>query len=1129
VESAILLILGLLIGWVFARWQLSKGIGTGASPQSHSAAAPNEPPLASRLHQINETLEPFARDAAHTNELAENADFRKAAALLADPKIPLESVLDYAFGQNWALSCAAFVALKERPDGRTAASRVPPRFNSLSVWQMTFALKFLASVEPKLPAGAPLIGYRDWWSENTLLRHVLADHFAALGDDDPADPGADVMALPDATRSQIKDLLRDVHHPLAARLAEKLVPDAPSFEQGAGSSHRSSSAFLESLGRFWDKDEDKNAGIHLEAPSWKDALDAAERLVNGGSARVLLVSGEPYVGKTTFLRLLASRLKSKDWRVFEASGADLQAGQMYIGQLEGRIREALTALDVRNDIIWYVPDLLALAMSGTHQSQSASILDQILPALAAGCVLMWTEATPAATARLQQVRPSLRRYLEIVRMEEMPEEEALALAKDFADRLGTTLGKTADPSFAATAIDVAESYLSAMHLPGSALSLMKLSALRTEKAAAKRLNGDHILETLSQLTGLPLSILDGAERLSLENVRDFFSSRVIGQPEAVASVVERIAMLKSGLNDPGKPIAVFLFAGPTGTGKTELAKAVAEYLFGSVDRMIRLDMSEYQTHESCAKILGGVGLPTDAETLISRIRKQPFSVVLLDEFEKAHPQIWDLFLQVFDEGRLSDASGQMADFRHCLIILTSNLGATSHRDSGLGFTPVPASFTDEQIERAIAQTFRPEFQNRLDKIIVFKPLTRELMRAILSKELARIFERRGLKDRAWAVEWDATALEFLLEKGFSPEMGARPLKRAIDHFVVAPLAETIVERRFPEGDQFVFIRRDGNALRADFIDPEGEGETNLVTPAVPGARIGAPPNLFEMMRVPSGRSEEITALASAHEPIVERLASPEWAEFKTELTREINAPGFWSRPDRSETLMRLELMDRIEVAAETATSLQGRLARQSGTRGKNIRDLIARLAMQIHLVSEGMKDLDEKAPAEAALIVEPAFVTDPEDNDAARAWREEIAQMYRAWAQNRNMNTTEIDGIAGVTGPALLVAGFGAHRTLARETGLHILERSDSAGSAARTTAQVLLAPLPLGTASKAELRQALAAAFAQARRGTNIVRRYRRAPTPLVRNGDGTLRSGKVEDVLRGNFDLFGHEPART
>jgi len=166
--------------------------------------------------------------------------------------------------------------------------------------------------------------------------------------------------------------------------------------------------------------------------------------------------------------------------------------------------------------------------------------------------------------------------------------------------------------------------------------------------------------------------------------------------------------------------------------------------------------------------------------------------------------------------------GEIADLRHCLIILTTNLGSTAHRSLGLGFAPQPDVFTKEQVMRAISETYRPEFQNRLDKVIVFRQLTRELMRGILKKELAALPERRGLKERDWAIEWESSALEFLLEKGFSAEMGARPLKRAIDHYVVAPLAAIIVEKRFPEGEQFLFVRSDGAGIQAEFVDPDAD-------------------------------------------------------------------------------------------------------------------------------------------------------------------------------------------------------------------------------------------------------------------------------------------------------------------
>ena len=516
----------------------------------------------------------------------------------------------------------------------------------------------------------------------------------------------------------------------------------------------------------------------------------------------MLVSGEPLVGKSSFLSLLAQKIAPDGWSVFEARGADLQADQIYIGQLEGRIRQVVDELAKARRTIWYIPDIVQLAMSGTHSGQSATILDQIIPAIAAGRLVVWAEASPKGMARLLRINPSLRGLFETVTIEPMSADDTLSLARGVMRQMEERANIRFEPDCAEVARDTVSHVMGSNALPGSVLLMLKLTVVRAEKKDDV-ISSRQILETLSQLSGLPLSILDTREQLDLAAVRDFFNARVIGQDEAVGAVVDRIAMLKAGLNDPGKPIGVFLFAGPTGTGKTELAKAVSEFLFGSAERMIRLDMSEFQTHESMQQDPRAERRSAfEADSLISRVRKQPFSVVLLDEFEKSHPMIWDLFLQVFDEGRLTDAMGQAADFRHCLIILTTNLGATAIAARGSASRRRRTSSPRNRCCARSARPIRPEFQNRLDKVIVFRPLTRELMRGILKKELASLLERRGLKDRDWAVEWESSALEFLLEKGFSPEMGARPLKRAIDQYVVAPLAATIVEKRFPEGDQF---------------------------------------------------------------------------------------------------------------------------------------------------------------------------------------------------------------------------------------------------------------------------------------------------------------------------------------
>ena len=233
-----------------------------------------------------------------------------------------------------------------------------------------------------------------------------------------------------------------------------------------------------------------------------------------------------------------------------------------------------------------------------------------------------------------------------------------------------------------------------------------------------------MLSTLSDATGLPLHVLDPRASLSLERVRAFFEARVLGQPEAV-DVPRRPDRARQGGADRSDPAARRLpLRRPDRHGKTEIAKAFSEFVFGSADRLVRLDMSEYQTPESLDRLLGDAAVEKQAAPLIAQVRKQPFSVLLLDEFEKAHPQIWDIFLQVFDDGRLTDRSGRTVDLRHCVIILTSNLGSAIPTGPGIGFVGRTGSFDASGVLKSVEQSFRPEFLNRLDRVVVFRPLGR---------------------------------------------------------------------------------------------------------------------------------------------------------------------------------------------------------------------------------------------------------------------------------------------------------------------------------------------------------------------------------------------------------------------
>ena len=1063
--------------------------------------AATEESLSDHLLRLENYFRPVAHNASHPREIGENAQFQEAVAVLADANVSLDKVRQYALGANWLLACVGLAALGRRADGSQMMGDILAHFDKLDPSSMYFALEYIVAAPSRPAVGAPLANAKEWWCDNVLMPQLFRDYLAErerLGDA-PLFGSSEPSPI---SANAIKALLERVAHPYA----KALLDDVQRVQQTTVDD-----TFLSSFGRFWK--DGKDAQVLVEAVPWHEALEAAEALSLEAPARSLLVSGEPRVGKTTFLRLLAKRLEPAGWRVFEASGADLMAGQKWFGELEGRIQHALQELAVTKKVIWYIPDILQIALSGTHQGQAASILDQILPAIAAGRLVVWTEASPAATARLLRMRPALRGALEVARMEPLSLEETRELALALLAPLSDVSGLAIARACVDTAVSSARQYLSAGAFPGPVLDLIKQTVVRAAKEGSELVEPHGVIQTLSQLTGLPTSILDNKERVDLAAIRAYFSARVMGQGEAVGAIVERIAMLKAGLNDPSKPIGVFLFAGPTGTGKTELAKTAAEFLFGSAERLVRLDMSELQTPDATLKILGSSEAPGDADSLIHRVRKQPFCVVLLDEFEKAHPQVWDLFLQVFDDGRLTDQLGHVADFRHSLIILTTNLGATAHRNGGLGFAPSEDAYSGDNVMRAIGQTFRPEFQNRLDKVIVFHPLTRDLMRGILSKELNRVLERRGLKDRAWAVEWEASAQDFLIDKGFSPEMGARPLKRAIEQYVMAPLAATIVEKRFPEGDQFVFIRSDGRAIQAEFVDPEGERPASAdVTGTLPG--------LPGMILAPEGTAAEMLVLAGEHDGIAQSLLSAEWEDVKHALTQEMMAADFWTQPGRHVTLARLALMDRVKAAMSTADALRARLAKGAERSGKSSRELVGRLALQLHLLKEGIQDVHETAPIEVALVVEPALER-PGDRETTRAWCGQVRDMYRAWATNRHMQLTEMASAGSGEVPLMTISGFGAYRLLVKEAGLHVLEADDGKGRS-RATARVRLAVAPLGDLPEDKLRRALIDALEQGVRPHAVVRRYRSDPSPLVRNMNGSWRSGRLDAVLAGDFDLI-------
>jgi ATP-dependent Clp protease ATP-binding subunit ClpC len=1076
-------------------------------------------------------VETFAERTAHPRELADNAQFRELVALLSTAEVTLETLRQYVLGDNWPLSCAALAALRERSDRAQLTATLLRELLHLKPWPIYFALEYLASLEERPPVGAPLVAAPAWWANNIVIAGLFNDHFVrreALGDQATF---GDSLARPGVNVAAVEPLLKRMDHRFAGVLLEEISQwRLASFDR----------EFLRSFGRLWSVEE--TTKLLIDPPAWRRALDSARNAITANPRRSVLVTGEGRVGKTSFVRLLSAALMKQGWTVFEAGAAELMAGQSYIGELEGRIQRLVRELSGSRRIVWYIPDLLALASSGTHKGQSASILDQILPALSSANLVVLLEAAPAGATRVLQARPALRGVLETVRLMPATDEEARELGKQFAAVLATESGLRVAEDAIQTGAHLVRQYLSHVHLPGALIDLLKLSAQRCLAAGEDALTSRTLLATLSQVTGLPEAMLDDRERLDMAAVRAFFALRVIGQDEAVNTIVDRIAMLKAGLTDPGRPLGVFLFAGPTGTGKTELAKSLAEHLFSSTERLIRLDMSELQYPGDLRKLIGDPGEGPDAASLIQRVRKQPFSVVLLDEFEKSHTSIWDLFLQVFDDGRLSDANGNTADFRHCIIILTSNLGATLHQGRALGFVSGTSSFAPDQVLRTVTQTFRPEFVNRLDRVIVFRPLSRDLMREILRKELRNVLQRRGLRNREWAVEWEDSAQEFLLDKGFTPELGARPLRRAIDEHVLAPLATVMVEHRVPEGDQFLFVRSDGTGIQVEFVDPDDdrepavrEGEPVIAA----GGNAHAAVNLATMILQPRGSAAEQTLLETACLGIERRLASADWELLNQKLVLEMSAPDFWSRADRKRIMARVALIDRVRAASSTVRALRERLRKSAHGSSGLSRELVSRLALQVHLVEHGIEDVFADAPIEVAVAVEPTL--DSEADGAARDWRDRILTMYREWARRRRMQLQAIGefvlpapgaqravlgtpalGRAATARSVLLVSGFGAYRILSGEAGLHVLETGTGSEVTERWACRVRVVPIPLELDVSTNAR-ALADLLAGSGSAGQIVRRYRIEPSPLVRDARQGWRTGKLDAILGGDFDLMG------
>lgn len=597
----------------------------------------------------------------------------------------------------------------------------------------------------------------------------------------------------------------------------------------------------------------------------KNEIERVIRVLSRRTKNNPVLLGEAGVGKTAIVEGLAQQIIAGNvpeilrWkRVLTLDLALMVAGTKYRGQFEERIKAVMQEIKRSKDIIIFIDELHNLV--GAGGAEGAIDASNILkPALSRGEIQCIGATTLDEYRKYIEKDAALERRFQTIMVNPPTVEETIEILKGLRDRYEAHHRvKISDEALIASA-RLSDRYIAGRFLPDKAIDVIdeagakarlamttlspdikemekeierlrkekeasvkaqefekaaryrdeerklkeKLSESKKEKKVEKEVvvTEEDIAEIISKWTGIPVGKLEETESEKLLHMEDEIKSKIVGQDEAIVALTRAIRRSRAGLKNPDRPIGSFIFLGPTGVGKTKLSRVLAEFLFGDIDAMVQIDMSEYMEKFAVSRLVGAppgyVGYEEGGQ-LTEKVRRRPYCVILLDEIEKAHPDVFNILLQVLEDGRLTDSFGRIVDFRNTILIMTSNIGTENLIKGSLGFQATEESITYESMKGKLTdqlkKTFRPEFLNRVDEVIIFRSLGKKELKKIVELELEEVKGR--LKEKQIEIELTSKAKDFLIERGYDPNYGARPLRRAIQRYVEDPLAEEMLKKKF---------------------------------------------------------------------------------------------------------------------------------------------------------------------------------------------------------------------------------------------------------------------------------------------------------------------------------------------